>query len=338
MPDATDVKLMPVWSAIKNDAGRLQESEITYRRVTKGVDVWASIDHEGYYDLLIKTESDDYDFPSWRGMKFDLINDPIRNTGNSIRLRDENLQEVPDEIFVHICEELVRQLKETEPPGHQEAIGFFLEKWSSFFKQHGSNGLSDEKQRGLFGELFWLRKLLENNIDPSVVLKSWKGQERAYHDFDIKGYAVEVNTTISKAVKKIKISNERQLDDKGFESLRLFVLALMVSEGGGESLPEIISSVREKILSSPRASNRFEGQLYSAGYLPAHENRYTSTYTPTNGEEGELFIVREGFPRITETQLPDGVGDISYSVSMAHLDDFKTETDVCVSEIRGIIR
>jgi hypothetical protein len=70
----------------------------------------------------------------------------------------------------------------------------------------------------------------------------------------------------------------------------------------------------------------FEGQLLGAGYLAIHESRYQSDGYLVRFDE--LFHVREGFPRVTERDLPSGVGELSYSVVASALKDFRVDWNV----------
>ncbi len=120
---------------------------------------------------------------------------------------------------------------------------------------------------------------------------------------------MEVKTTLSKEPIKVVISNERQLDNRGLVSLHLLVLSLIEAQSGGESLPDVVISLREMFSNDMRYSRRFEYGLREAGYLDNHAYLYDTTYTV---KSEELFMVGEGFPRITE--LPPGLGDLRYSL------------------------
>ena len=84
----------------------------------------------------------------------------------------------------------------------------FLERWTSFFERSGTEGLSANRQRGLFGELFWLDKMIVSGISSYIALNSWKGCQRSFHDFEINGMVVEVKSTMTKNPVKVTINNE----------------------------------------------------------------------------------------------------------------------------------
>jgi hypothetical protein len=181
-----------------------------------------------------------------------------------------------------------------------------------FFERHGQEGLSSEEQIGLYGELWWLQRMIQAGMEFVAAVNSWKGCRRNYHDFETNGHAVEVKTTITKEPRKVQINNERQLDDRGLNSLHLFVLTLAKSSAGGETLPGLVQSLRS-ILSEKPVAYTFEHSLREAGYLDIHTHLYNnSSYTVI---KEELFHVSEGFPRITD--VPQGLGDLHYTVVLS---------------------
>jgi hypothetical protein len=86
-----------------------------------------------------------------------------------------------------------------------------------------------------------------------------------------------------------------------------------------------VNDLREKVSSDVEALDGFNGKLVEGGYLDAHAPRYSSAY-----EQRSLrwFRVREGFPRITESMLPDGIGDATYTLSLAACKEFAVDEGI----------
>ncbi|PKM70302.1 MAG: hypothetical protein CVU93_02765, partial [Firmicutes bacterium HGW-Firmicutes-18] len=275
------------------------------------------------------SRSDDYNFPDWKGMRFELVSLEIPVKGSvHLSLRLENREH--KDVFASLCADLADDLSEVSGNRRDAALASFLDRWTKFFERFGVKGLSPEKQRGMYGELCWLRSLMVNDISYITALNAWKGCERGYHDFEINGQVVEVKTTMTKEPRKVRISNERQLDDRGLLSLHLFVLTLIKSEGGGESLPEIVDSIMAAVSTVPGGRRRFEQCLIAAGYLEIHTHLYPNNYTV---KRDELFRVEEGFPRITD--VPDGLGDIKYSLVVGAVSDFLSDKDEYLAMLKG---
>ena len=189
-----------------------------------------------------------------------------------------------------------------------------LKRWQAFLERHGSEGLSEAAQRGLFGELWFMRQYLIPFAGPQN-LAAWTGPHLAPQDFQMSGMAVEIKTTIAKEHQKLRITGERQLDSSA--QLRIFLMHLSLNplRDTGITLVEMVGQIRALLAGSPLSLAAFEDLLLIGGYLDSHASRYQSTgYLE---REHHFFEVRDNFPRITGRDLRPGVGDLSYSISVA---------------------
>lgn len=149
----------------------------------------------------------------------------------------------------------------------------------------------------------------------SSAVAGWKGGERAHQDFQFLTGSVEVKTTLAKQPQVVRITSERQLDDVATPVLFLMVIALDRQEGSGETLPVLVDSLRAALGPDPAARERFEDALMAAAYLDVHATRYADHGYLVRSER--LFRVGQGFPRIVESGLPEGIGDVNYGLSVA---------------------
>lgn len=331
-----DEQLREIWSELEvesDESGRRRK----YRRLDIENETGFRLScyfPEKYLELLIEVDPsrkvEDYFFPNWKGMEFDLLQlDVPEKDSKHLCLRLKNREH--KDVFITICSDLAEDLKKVSFDKREVALAAFLDRWTRFFERFSNEGLSPEMQRGLFGELWWLRRLLDNEINCAVALNSWKGCGREYHDFEINGQVVEVKTTMTKEPRKVQINNERQLDNKGLMSLHLLVLTLVRSDEGGESLLEIVSSIKERVLLVAGGLRRFEQCLWEAGYLDVHAHLYKTTYTI---KKEELFRVSDGFPRIID--MPGGLGDIRYSLLIGAVSDYLVDTDEYLTKVKGM--
>ena len=200
-----------------------------------------------------------------------------------------------------------------------------FEKWKSLFNKFTSQGLTSEQQRGLFGELFFIRKYLQNNSDYHNVINTWVGPSNEIRDFQFQNWALEVKTTIGNNHQKVHISSERQLDTTHVENLFLYHLSLEKVQGSGESLPQIINSIEEILLHDTICINRFKSKLYEVGYFDQQENLYNSY--GYHIRQFNYYKVEGDFPRLEENELRSGVGDVKYSIILSQC------TQYIISEI-----
>lgn len=268
------------------------------------------------------------------------------------KLKDIKIETLPDErdkskkfllilllnkqhkdIFSTLCEDLIFGVSDVST--EQTLVEKLLErlaKWQSLFEKVGKQGLSDEAQRGLYGEIYFLRFFLTNNSDKNYCVKSWLGPEKSIQDFQYSNWAVEVKTTHGNNHQKIHITSERQLDDSIIEKIFLFHLSLDVRVGNGESLNILIDEVLELLNNNTMASNLFKLKLLESGYYDVHKPLYDERGYTIRQEN--IYRVTGNFPRITENQIPIGVGDVRYSIVLSESEEWRINHQTLLGEIQ----
>jgi hypothetical protein len=270
-----------------------------------------------------------------------LISSSVKvNLSSFTNLRDITVELLPDEtrpekrillfkllhaqhadIFSVLCEDLVASISALtdEKQLVKELLNRF-EKWKSLFDKATSHGLTPEEQRGLFGELFFLRKYLQNNPDFLHVINSWVGSERQVRDFQAGTWSVEVKTSYGSNHQKAHISNERQLDPSTLENLFLYHLSLETRHQSGETLNQIVESISNALSQDLLALNRFKNKLLEGGYFDQHKHLYETAGYFIRQEN--FYKVEKKFPRIEEKDIRPGVGDVKYSIILSQCSDF----------------
>lgn len=237
------------------------------------------------------------------------------------------------DIFSALAADVIDAVAST--PREEAAVAEFvdrLRRWQRFLEESGLQGLSPERQRGLFAEL-WIARDLLVDLDPVVVVQAWTGPDHASHDFQFGSCALEVKGTAAKQHQVLRIVSERQLDETGVDSLFLFHLSLDVHRGTAETLPGLIDELRSR-LRGTAAGELLDVKLVQASYLEQQRELYEDVGYAAR--ESNLFGVREGFPRIVERDLVPGVGDVHYSVSVAECKHFVVERTNLLEHIRGL--
>ncbi len=240
-----------------------------------------------------------------------------------VSLKDERYADV----FTALAEDLARRVAETNSAA--EAVGVFfgqLARWQKFLAA-STEGLSPEAQRGLWGELNCLRERLVPFLGVEVAVEGWKGGQKAHQDFQFTTGAIEVKTTTAKQPQAIRITSERQLDDSAWGCLFLHVLVLEVREGGAATLPAMVEHLRRQLCGGHKAREIFEDALLASGYLDAHEGLYGGYGYVVRAEH--WFRVTKKFPRLMESALPVGVGDVNYALNLAACEPYTVNPE-CV--------
>ena len=174
-----------------------------------------------------------------------------------------------------------------------------LRQWQAFLTV-AREGLSVEAQRGLFGELLFLGRVLVPALGARAAVQGWKGAARAQQDFQFPRGAVEVKTTSAVVPESVQITSERQLDDRGAGALFLHVIIVDDREvapapgAPGETLADIVSLTRSLVDGDASARVALDEGLLCAGWLDANAARYDARRLTVRSQLS--FHVREGFP------------------------------------------
>ena len=262
--------------------------------------------------------------PSGSGMQLEL--DSVPGTGQVLELSLSNPQyrDIFDAFIEDIAEAAAGATTAQAVP---EVVASRVRRWQSFLREH-MEGLSDERQRGLFGELFVLEETVQE-IGPVQAAAGWVGPNGASQDFAFGGIAIEVKTSAGKNPQRIRISSERQLDDTLLDAIYLWHVSVDERIGVGRTLPLIIGDLRS-LLSGSSGEVAFEDRLIAAGYHDAHSDLYTRGYSIRSSD---VFEVRDGFPRLTEADCAPGLGDVLYSIELGAIEDYRTEPKSAFEEI-----
>ncbi|HMQ69805.1 MAG TPA: PD-(D/E)XK motif protein [Ignavibacteria bacterium] len=248
----------------------------------------------------------------FNNLEFIKFTQSIPNTDNIFEL-----------VISDVCDNIVRL---QDRVNLNATLTRVLNDWKIFFEKQENEILSIESQKGLVGELHFLRDYLFQKYSFSESLFYWTGSERTNHDFQIIGNAVEIKTTSGKQHKKFTVSSERQLDITGLEHLYLSIFSLNLhSNMPDRTLPALIRKIHSVIQDDPIALFQFQLKLVKYGYNEILADKYTIGFSVF---EMKFFEVAEGFPRLLQRNLPDGVGDLKYSVVVAACAQFEITNEI----------
>ncbi len=329
-------KIENIWSKLEVDSSN--HSGLLYKRYSAEVlpDIFIALKAPENLRCLAFSISQTFSFDesAWnklKDIKIETIPDERDKSKKFLLIVLLNKQH--KDIFSTLCEDLIFGVSEvTNEQNLVEKLLERLAKWQSLFEKIGNQGLSDEAQRGLYGEVYFLRLFINNSTDKNYCLKSWLGPEKSVQDFQYSGWAVEVKTTHGNNHQKIHITSERQLDDAIIENIFLYHLSLDVRVSNGELLNSIIDEVLDLLNDNTMAYNLFKLKLLEVGYYDIHRPLYEDT--GYNIRQENLYRVAGNFPRITEANIPIGVGDVRYSIILSESEEYRIDQKTLLSEIK----
>lgn len=261
--------------------------------------------------------------PESRGFNFTLQITGDEVLPDHVSLIVSSSVEGYNEIFSSIAEDIVSKISSFKQ--RKEIVSGFLSRlrlWQIFFEKQIDGGLTEEAQRGLYGELFFLKNyLLVFSKSSEKAVLAWTGPRSRQNDFQLGEVAVEVKTTASKQHQELHISSEQQLDESAIQKLYLYYLSLSVIENGTNTLPALIDSIRSEISSSTKALSELNSLLIETGYLDTHRTKYEPTAYSIR--ESGIFLIENDFPRIRECEIRSGVGDVRYSIAVAQCKNYQ---------------
>lgn len=215
-------------------------------------------------------------------------------------------------VFTHLAEEVLDLLRDgTAQP--LQACRQTLQRWRELLDREASNILSTEALCGLFGELWHLARIAEQNAQS---ISAWQGPHGARHDFTVDGVALEVKTTARRDEWKFRVHGLAQLEQPRDARLYLCAMRLELNGASGSTVPDLIQAV----LGAGVDRRDLVDRLLRVGYDQRDEAHYRQLRLDI--VDWRLYEVAASFPRLTSASFnppepPPGVSDIHYTVDLA---------------------
>jgi len=294
--------------------------------------VYIAIDSERRRELLIAlpTGSDALKPTVTRGLE--VKTDELRIGGSTAQTYIQLVCPHPGHysMFAALAANIVTAVA-ADPTEPKASVARCLDRWRSFWTIDQS-GLSREQALGLFGELWFLLRWM--GVLSAVSVNRWQGPLGARHDFQWPAASVEVKTAASGSgtIPVHRIGSLDQLDAPESGQLYLFSLHVADDALAANSLPLLVEQIDKELSHDADLFSSFAERLEKSGYDRADANRYAR---PLRVLSEELFGVDESFPKLTAATfnpgLPPGIGDVSYTLSMAGCSAWRIATSPSAS-------
>lgn len=259
------------------------------------------------------------------GVEVQIIPSSNNKKELAIILLDEELTD----IFIVFIEDIINSLLDIN--NSEIALNIISKRinyWKKLFGKFSTNLLTPKQQRGLFGELYFLNKvLIENNH--KQIINAWKAPNGTNQDFYTNAKAIEVKTSILNS-QTIKISNEYQLDTSGLD--KLFIAFYKLYEfPDGTTLLSLINDIRVFLNSDIDLLNVFNVKLINLGVFPELEDDYNEIGYRIRDEK--YYNVTSEFPKITALMVNESISKISYGIDLGYCINFETTFTEIINEI-----
>lgn len=225
------------------------------------------------------------------------------------------------DIFTRFGEDLINVLPGDKNQKYADALFTRLKQWMRFLQKEQVKTIEMRKQLGLMGELSFL-ELIHNEyaFTYADLLAAWQGPEMSSKDFMFADFFAEVKSCFNDET-VVHISNEKQLMP---ESKPAYLICYrFTQDSSADDLSERIARLRENIASEDEnLIVVFEQKLLALGYNPAIAYQNLISLRET---DNEFYQIKDGFPCIQITDIPEGVSNVKYELDLAVLHRFMVQ-------------
>lgn len=257
--------------------------------------------------------------------------------GEPSRLILELTQSSNREIFYRLCLDIIDSTRVCAD--EKAALGTIIRRtwrWHGMLKGVAKDRLSAESQKGLIGELRVLELAMLPFFSAGDAVEFWRGPEGTPKDFSIGDIAIESKAKRGAARPYVKISSEFQLDMDGLSRLYLAVTYVDETAQGasdGLTLTDYVEVITQLVASNDAGSvGCLEGKLFEAGY--SDEQDYSDCWWLVG--QTRWFDVRDSFPRLMLSNVPDGIEQVSYNLDVGGCSDWEVTIDSVGQLLTGV--
>lgn len=192
-----------------------------------------------------------------------------------------------------------------------------VHKWKKLFAKL-SEIMSDERIRGLMGELFFLNEFVLPKAEKINAINSWRGPLGEDQDFISKEFWYEIKSTRFGS-EKISVSSIEQLDNKNEGKL----VIIEMDDGAIDdirsiSIAEIVRNIRSNLADCEEAIIEFNRKLLLYGYKDQPEYELKRFII----KRIRFYDVTDNFPRYLRSCTRNEVINLTYILSISTLEEW----------------
>lgn len=269
----------------------------------------------GFKSLIVENTEDlsGMDIPSSEAVRAENVH--MKNGGWNLEI--QLVQPDYEEEFLLLCWDLIDSTQNSHKP-MQDMINRYL-RWQKFLQYARSDIMSFSRQKGLLGELIYLKGCLEC-MDPDAAVNAWVGAEGSDQDFQFADSWAEIKT-VALASNSVRISSLEQLDQENPGILIIYTLEKTGEEEKTVSLPEAVNEICALLSGHPACQDRFEVKLYKYGYRREDEKRYGENRFRICGSRE--YYVDDKFPKLTRKNTHSAIESAKYYLSLAGIEEYR---------------
>ncbi|WVM94254.1 PD-(D/E)XK motif protein [Halopseudomonas pachastrellae] len=238
------------------------------------------------------------------------------------------------ELFAKVAADVAAVLQSSSDLPEEHLYQRFLGRvrgWQEFMRR-GREGLTEEKELGLVGELSIIHMLVDSKVPLFTAIDGWKGPHNGLHDFQLGIGSLEVKSTLATEGFPVRIASLSQLDETNCPPLFLAGLRFVLLETGC-TLAEMVEAIRERVAVDSAAGRLLEQGLLSVGYLDIHAELYTRRFA---FNEGRFHLVDADYPRLAPFTVHPAIRRAAYDLDLALVEAGKYSLDEVLKQL-GVV-
>ena len=287
-----------------------------YLNIDQFNEIWLSVFH-AKEDLQLNN------IPSINGLKIANIEHETGRKGTRIGKEGSHDEKVYHHFLCHLADEL----SELNRASHtRRRLQHLLHTWQEFFKGN-RKPLGEQAQLGLMGELTVLQDCVLNQLNPKNALKAWAGPLRGLHDFVFKSCNIEVKSSIGINNRRFIINGENQLKIPLEKQLYVMNPVFDISDNG-QSLSEMVASIKAFVSSDQVTSDIMEALLAKAGYHAIHSEYYLNEGLKLFPSGIITYRVGDGFPRLLPGSSGNFISVNDYAIDTKGCENFLHKEEI----------
>ena len=320
------------WQALERDghaSGRLRVSDLPVE--TGDGPVVAAVDSAGHRHILLPIRPERRVRGGLDGPAL-ILKKVVLEDETSLRTFADLCCARPDlnDVFTGLSADVLLHV-EAQPGSALKALYGQIDRWRALFRSKG-NLLGIEQQAGLFGELTFLERLLEQDPGAHVL---WKGPSGHRHDFASAQHAVEIKSSLATEGRRIRVHGLDQLEAPP-GGLHLYWMRLEAGASGRN-----LNDLAARVVEVCDDENAIRSLLSAGGYqfldAPHYENSGFSVV------EERCYAVEKGFPRLVVSELtkagvPITVTDVAYTVDLSSEPPHPVDVEAATQQIVSLVR
>ena len=279
------------------------------------------------------TLTDDLRLPQGRGFRVEVVDaaPPMDSLPWVAIVRQPTGSET---MFARMADDVVALLQ--RPAGaNRSLLRLFtgrIRAWQAFMEQDHPEVLSFAAETGLVGELLVLQHILDRGASESVAVDGWCGPLDGLHDFSFSTGALEAKATVTSAGFPAVVGSLDQLDPALVN--RLYLVGVRLSlETAGQTLPDLIATVRERLSGDEAARADFDDRVLHAGFLDTSSHSYRRRFAHV---QTTVLRVRDGFPGLTAGTVHRAIRRARYELDLDLLEVPQIRLETALAELQVV--